>query len=388
MIPMIKKVSSKATWKGTKYVTYTAKWSTDLNTYNFDAGDGACDTYTCVYELWCTFTMPTVTPPDGYRFYGWYLNDACIPNSGSFWSYNKAGGTIVAKYITEDEAGEIFGTKPIFSNDRKTVWYGLYPQTRVSDTKLLTTLNRMLVEESNGWYLYEGKYYTKITANPDSYAKDSKDENFNDGTEITYGKEYWFECERIKWFVCNDESNNGTFKLVSADLLDCKSDWKKISGTSAQNYKNSEMRSWLNDELYNKAFSLNDSYIQTTEVDNSASSTLVDTNEYTCENTNDKVYLLSSKEMYNNRKVIFGCKTTDYAKANGAYSYNGSALVYKDKEYPYFKGYGYSWTRSQHSKYGTFLVINWLTYGLQGDAMALATIYFTILQMTHASNLA
>ncbi len=365
-----KKVSSKATWKGTKDVTYTAKWSTDLNTYNFDAGDGTCDTYTSVYEHWSTFSMPKVTPPDGYRFYGWYLNGVCIPNSGSFWPYNKAGGTIVAKYITEYKAGEIFGTRLIFSNDRKTAWYGLYPKTRVSDVELCTTLSRMFIEESNGWYLYEGKYYTKITANPDSYANDSKDETFDDGTEIRYGQEYWFECERIKWFVCNDESNNGTYKLVSADLLDCKSNayWSKISGTSAQNYKNSEMRSWLNDEFYNLAFSLNDSYIQTTEVDNSASSRLGNTNnENTCENTNDKVYLLSSKEMYNNKNVIFGCKTTDYAKANGAYSYNGSALVYKDKEYPSFKGYGKSWTRSQHSTYGTFYAISWLTYGLQGD---------------------
>ena len=46
------------------------------------------------------------------------------------------------------------GTVPVFSNDGKTVTYGLYPQTHVNDTTLINTLNTLEVS-SNGWYLYE-----------------------------------------------------------------------------------------------------------------------------------------------------------------------------------------------------------------------------------------
>ena len=75
--------------------------------------------------------------------------------------------------------------------------------------------------------------------------------------------------------------------------------------------------------------------IKTVLVDNSAATTDSDTNEYACENTEDKVYLLSYREA---QKKLYGLnnnsdrrmKTTAYARANGAYQ--------SDTE-----GYGGSW---------------------------------------------
>lgn len=67
---------------------------------------------------------------------------------------------------------------------------------------------------------------------------------------------------------------------------------------NSNNYKNSSIRKWLNGGFLNKAFS-DDSLIATTEVNNSTASTCQNTNPYVCENTNDKIFLLSRQDMLN-----------------------------------------------------------------------------------------
>ena len=219
--------------------------------------------------------------------------------------------------------------KPKISENSKQIIYGIYPQTHVSNTALLLSLNTLTTAESNGWYLYNNAYYAKLTAKP--YESNY---TFDDGTKIVSGTTYWFKCEPITWKML--ESNNGEYKLLSTVLLDAhcyyssKSD-RTIDGKTIypNNYKYSDIRSWLNKEFYNTAFSLDNSYIQTTKVDNSASTTASSTNSYACENTNDKVYLLSYQDYlnadygfstsYSTYDTARQCKTTDYARANGAW---------------------------------------------------------------------
>ena len=321
-----KKVSSKATWKGTENVTYTAKWSTDTNTYNFDAGNGTCDVDTMVIEANSSYELPTPTAPDGYYFWGWYIKDLFIPKNGDNWTYSSIGVTLVANYIDKVKQQSL-GIIPYWlSGDMLT--YGLYPQARVSDPVLRLILNTLTTGEPDGWYLYNNAYYAKLTAKPydSSYT-------FNDGTTIVSGTTYWFECKPITWKIL--ESNNGEYKLLSSVLLDAHCYYSSLSIRTidgkticANNYKYSDIRSWLNNEFYNTAFSLDNSYIQTTEVDNSASTTYSSSNSYACENTNDKVYLLSYQDYLNadygfststSSSTTRECKTTDYARANGAY---------------------------------------------------------------------
>ena len=181
--------------------------------------------------------------------------------------------------------------------------------------------------------MYEGNYYTKVTSTV--FANESY--VFNNGTSIQNGSEYWFKCETIKWNVLS--SNDGTYTLVSSMLLDTHNyyenyDTRISNGVTiyANNYANSSIRSWLNDEFYNKAFALNDSYINTTSIDNSASTTNSDDNKYACENVQDKVYLLSYKDALNpaygfetseNASDINKAKmTTDYVRCMGAMSVN------------------------------------------------------------------
>lgn len=66
--------------------------------------------------------------------------------------------------------------------------------------------------------------------------------------------------------------------------------------------------------------------ILTKEVDNSASTTSSSSNPYICENTFDKIYILSYKDLYNSNYGFTDnssrcAKVTDYAKAVGAYWY-------------------------------------------------------------------
>ena len=243
-----------------------------------------------------------------------------------------------------------YAQHPHLSDDGKTITYGLYPQTNVNDSNLLSNLNELTTSESNGWYLYEGNYYAKVSASP-------KETNytFNNGTAISTDETYWFKCEPITWNVLSN--NNDKYYIVSSLLLDAKrycesgSTYNTIDGVNyfKNNYERSDIRSWLNNSFLNSAFSLGNNYIQTTSVNNSASTTNSSENIYESGNTEDKVFLPSYQD-YINESYGFSaettaidarcCKTTDYARARGAFS-----RVSSDS----YQNNGYYWTRSPFS---------------------------------------
>ena len=110
------------------------------------------------------------------------------------------------------------------------------------------------------------------------------------------------------------------------------------------NYKNSFVRHWLTDTFYIDAFSLDSTIVKTKTVDNSAATTASTTNPYACENTQDKVYLLSYQD-YNNDAYFPGetgarCKVTDWAIASGAYFSTTEEIKFN----------GSYWTRSPHAE--------------------------------------
>ncbi len=235
------------------------------------------------------------------------------------------------------------GTEPILSKDGKTVTYGLYPQTRVSDSALITKLDSLREAEANGWYLFDDVFYAKQIARPLF-----SDYVFDDGSIIVNEMTYWFKCEPIVWNVLDND--NGGYFLLSSILLDAHR-YDSISN----NYADSEIRAWLNGDFYYSAFSLNDSHILTTTVDNSASTTDSPTNPNASANTQDKVYLpsyqdyLNSSYCFSNSESLSStryCITTDWARARGAYC--GS---------PQFNG-GY-WTRSPMNDYSNYA---WYVY--------------------------
>jgi len=101
--------------------------------------------------------------------------------------------------------------------------------------------------------------------------------------------------------------------------------------TRNNNYENSEIRAWLNDQFIETAFnSAQKNFIPETLVDNSAESTGIANNPYICEDTSDKTFLLSYKEAFQD-----GCfnsnverKITDYTKALKACEENGYGSIW------------------------------------------------------------
>lgn len=239
------------------------------------------------------------------------------------------------------------GELPVLSEDEKTLTYGLYPQTNINDFDLVSKLDTLTIPESNGWYLYNGEYYAKVSADPyDSSCV------FDNGTTIVSGTTYWFKCEPIVWNVLSN--NNGEYYIVSSVLLDARyyyneaASSRTIDGQTVypNNYKYSDIRTWLNAYFYNSAFALGNEYIQTTTVDNSAATTENTSNDHACANTEDKVFLPSYQDYINsdygfststNSTDTRCCRTTDWARARGAYYYTSSGSYQYNGDY---------WTRS------------------------------------------
>ena len=332
--------------------TYTAIFTEILNKYTVTwvNYDGAILETDLDIEYGTTPTFDGKTPiKEGidttYIFTGW--NPMVEKVTGD--------ATYTATYTEIKNEDMIPGIIPTLTADQKSILYGFYPQTYVSDETLIQTLNTLLPTNVNGWYLYEGIYYAKEIANV------FKDANytFDNGTAIVSGNTYWFKCEPIKWNILKNE--NGTYSLLSNVLLDAYSyhstytnrteDGKKIY---SNNYKYSDIRKWLNEEFYNVAFALNDKFITELFIDNSTITTESSDNSYVCENTKDKIYLLSYQDYFN---VEYGfnngndtlsssrqCKTTDYTRIKGVWYNNG------DKN-PSLKYYSSYWTRTPSSQY-------------------------------------
>ena len=298
-------------------LTLEAKWAANKNNLSVISEDTSKGTVSITTGSGYSNESITVvaTPVGDCVFKGWYSGETKVSGDATFTFTMPTNDYSLAGHFNtkEEERNEKLGITPVFSDDNTTVTYGLYPQTHVSDSATIAELNKLTTVESNGWYLYNDEYYTKITI-----TEYDPHFIFDDGTAIESGATYWFKCEPIEWKILT--SNSRTYSLVSTVLLDAHR-----YASSSNNYKDSEIRSWLNNEFLNSAFGLDSSLIQTTTVDNSASTTDNITNKYTCVNTEDKIYLLSYKD-YLNADYGFStsssftttreCKATDYARAN------------------------------------------------------------------------
>ena len=115
---------------------------------------------------------------------------------------------------------------------------------------------------------------------------------------------------------------------------------------NVNNYNESELRAYLNNEFYFRAFSLNSSFVQTTLVDNSAATTDSLTNTSASSNTNDKVFLPSYQDYLNPN---YGFSSDPEEKTTSHYSYTTEYARARGASYDSYDGFEYSgryWTRS------------------------------------------
>lgn len=285
-----------------------------------------------------------------------------------------------------EEIPELYST-PVTEevNGTTYVYFGVWPQSVLPATSSVTVDETVSVTMgANTYYLgSDGNYYAKCAENAYTEYK------YHDGTQVgKYGTTTrYFKVEPIKWRVLTD-NYSGKKLLLAENILTANVPYYKYNSYSNtrtvgsdtniyhNNYKYSQIRAYLNGLDYYYDYSSTETtkktdytgkgFLQTaftqnaqgliadTVVDNSVETTgySEDTyaTKYACENTTDKIFLLSESEVINsyygfaaydsheegNARIRF---PTDYAKANYAYA---------------MSMYGYSgdwWLRSPNYNY-------------------------------------
>ena len=272
-----------------------------------------------------------------------------------------------------------------YTREDNKIYFGAYPQTKVEATSenglsAITydstwTSYKYNIEseqadfmyykdvdvDNNGTYDYRGVYFTQYR--PSNFSESSSvDDSCQYDNGYTTNTIYWFSYDPIEWNILNE--NDGKAFILADLILDSQDfypggseeSFNHNGGTGyVNNYELSAIRKFLNDTFYNTAFTtLQNTIIEETTVDNSASTTESSSNIFEYNNTNDKLLLLSFREATSS---TYGLNTTtsrqamssDYAKCQGLYvSKSGSDL-----------GCSSWWLRSPNYQYadGTYYVV-------------------------------
>lgn len=234
--------------------------------------------------------------------------------------------------------------------DYNYIYLGEYPQTIKADDITITS-----TQDSRGYYLgSDGCYYAEVIADPcDS------DYTFSTGATVTEGKVYYFKVEPIRWRILSED---GETAFILCDSIIANMAYGDVALLELQ-YKDSDIRAWLNGTFYETAFTeLQQEIILTTTVDNSAISTGELFNGNSSEDTEDKIFLLSHEEVKNSEygfasslldieyDIDRRMQTSDYSRATGACM---SIL-------PEYYGIGDWWLRSPG--YNTISAVKYVSY--------------------------
>lgn len=268
------------------------------------------------------------------------------------------------------------------------VYFGDWPQSVLPVTSTVTVDETVSVTMGANTYYFgsDGNYYAKCFEKACGTGAEYK---YHDGTQPGTGgtTTRYFKVEPIKWRVLTD-NYSGKKLLLAEEILTASVPYYNYNSSSntrtvgsdtniyPNNYKYSQIRAYLNgldyyyDTSSNKTTPKTDytgkGFLQTaftqnaqgliveTVVDNSSETTGYSEStyatEYACENTTDKIFLLSESEVINsdygfaaynscgkgNTRIRF---PTDYAKANYAFQKstesNGGSWWLRSPDYYY-----------------------------------------------------
>ena len=217
------------------------------------------------------------------------------------------------------------------------VYFGDWPQTIKADD---VTVDETQTITKGDFTYYRGSdenWYVKCIENAYESGYTYSDEKTK-VAKLSANSTKYFKVEPIKWRVLNSNATGSEKKILLAESILTAHKYD----SSSNNYKDSEIRAYLTGAFLQSAFTASAAnLIDDTEVDNSARSTYPDgddnaalrndgENEYACDKTKDKIFLLSEQEVTRNEygftayvdEGIGNSRirvTTDYAKANYAY---------------------------------------------------------------------
>lgn len=262
----------------------------------------------------------------------------------------------------DNSDAKTYDNEGIYQKIDGKIYFGSYPQSLVSDPDTLAILNDRydplynkdkvdygyfemdkkeplmsyidIDYDDNPFNGYEYRciifYYYRPVYTP-SFS--SKYNSYQDDNSYFVENIYWFKYEKIEWNILEEDEKSYT--LISNLILDSQDYYYKLSNEVVEdeeeihvnNYSSSNIRKWLNETFYNQAFKVleKDIFIDM-EIDNSLSSTGDRYNDYICDNTNDKLSILSITDLnkyyplnddinYEKRYAT----STDYANSQGLY---------------------------------------------------------------------
>ena len=241
--------------------------------------------------------------------------------------------------------------------------FGSYPQTYVNDE---ATINNLKTLEN----AYDNRVILEYDENGDGVKEkfmaletDREVKSISNGDIIKPGINY-FRFEPISWMILSDI--NGEKKLFSEHILDASPfeaegyDYFDVeNGINIRrydDYSKSDIREFVNNDFYNIAFSESEkSQILTTFVDNSEAVYGYEEVKYTCEDTYDKVYLISYIESRSDFLYDYGlkgAKATDFSACLNIADFSYNASDYGTASYRTRNGGLYS-GESAYRIYGT-----------------------------------
>ncbi len=346
--------------------TYTANYIDYTVTFDQNGGTGGTESATVNYGK----NMPTATAPtkSASEFKGYYDEDGVKyydSQMNSVRTFDKTETLVLtAKW-------EIVWA---YTDETKTsIYFGFYPQTKVTDETLISSLNALAGEkptsdslgkwssyryylnyvesdymfyididcDNDGSYDYRGVCITALRPELNTRTGVSTYDSYqyaNGYTGFRTRETYWFKYEPIKWNILTEADGYAT---VLADLaIDSQNFDYEANNVYSSNYAESTIRAWLNDTFYNTAFTaMQKELIQTVTVDNGDEGywNSTEVTATPCDDTEDKIWLLSYQEAmeidYSKRKK----QSSDYAKCQGI-----NANVYNET----YNGYSSWWLRS------------------------------------------
>ncbi len=323
---------------------------TELPNYTITVSDGiangtvAADKTTA--KKGATVTLIPI-PDISYRFDSISVKDASNNDiattevvSGSEYTFvmPESNVTVIVKFdyiFNETMTALRAGTDGTADTSGTYVHFGDWPQTIKADFVTVDESQSVTMGANTYYKGSDGAWYAKCIEK--AFESGYK---YSDGTDVAQesaNSTKYFKVEPIKWRVLTNDYN-GKKLLLAENILALHR-----YAASSNNYKDSEIREWLNGTFLGAAFtSTAQNQIATTNVDNSARSTTPTSdgnanwwsgrnNDYACDNTSDKIFLLSEQEVTNSDygfDVAFNAfgagnsrirMPTDWSTASGAY---------------------------------------------------------------------
>ncbi len=180
-------------YKETSDITLYAMWTSLIT---LDAGEhGKVEgEIPRIIENQQKYQLPIPTTDEYLFFVGWYVGTQQITNENgeglATWVYNEAV-TLRAEW------------SDVLIRDGIRYYYrGVYPQTRVTDEKIITALSRKTTTDARGYYELNGSYYAKV-----KYTDYSTIAYFNDGTQLKHDTTYFFKVEKVLWRLLDTKEN-------------------------------------------------------------------------------------------------------------------------------------------------------------------------------------